>query len=61
MVILIGNKISNAVANLYDGRITKVSRNSLQNKSEIITNEYDKEYLTKDTYLQKKGRRLWMI
>ena len=28
---LIGNKIANAVAKLYDGKITKVSKNSQQN------------------------------
>ena len=34
---LIGNKIAN--------RITKVSRYSQQNNSEIVTNEHDKEIL----------------
>ena len=34
---LIGNKIAN--------RITKVSKNSLQNISETVTNEHDKEIL----------------
>ena len=36
---LIGNKISDAVAKSYDGKITKVSRSTPQNNSETITNE----------------------
>ena len=40
---LVGNKIVN--------RITKVSRHSLQNNSETITNEHDKEVPKKDIYL----------
>ena len=44
---LIGNKIAN--------RITKVSRSSLQNDSETITNENDKEIL-KERYISPKER-----
>ena len=45
---LIGNKIAN--------RITKVSRSSLQNDSETITNENDKEIL-KERYISPKERK----
>ena len=38
-----GNKLGDAVAKSYDGRITKVSKNSQQNNSETVTNENDKE------------------
>ena len=45
---LIGNKIAN--------RITKVSRYSQQNNSEIVTNEHDKEIL-KQKYVSRKERQ----
>ena len=47
---LICNKIANAVAKSYDGRITKVSKNSQQNNSEAVTNEHDKE-IPKEKYI----------
>ena len=47
----IGNKIAN--------KITKVSKNSQQNNSETVTNEHD-IYLKKDTYFQKKSKKLLM-
>ena len=49
---LIGNKISNKIA--------RVSKNSQQNISEIVTNEHDKKYFKKDIYLQKKDMELLM-
>ena len=36
---LIGNKIADAVAKAHDGEITKISKNSLQNNSETVSNE----------------------
>ena len=50
---LIGNKIAN--------EITKVSRSSPKNNSGTITNEHDKTYPKKDTYVQKKDRKLLII
>ena len=47
---MICNKIANAVAKSYDGRITKVSKNSQQNNSETVTNEHDKE-IPKEKYI----------
>ena len=58
---MIGNKITNAVAKSYDSKITKVSKNSQQINSETVTNEYDKEILKKDIYLQKKYKKFLMI
>ena len=45
---LIGNKIAN--------RIMKVSRSSLQNNSEIITNKHDKE-IPKGRYISPEERQ----
>ena len=39
--------VSQLLTQSYDGRITKVSRSSPQNKSEIITNQHDKIIPTK--------------
>ena len=55
---LIGNKIADTVlsdtlatrAKSYDGKITKVSKNSQQDKSEAVTNENDKE-IPKERYI----------
>ena len=55
---LIGNKITDAVlsdtlatrAKSYHGKITKVSKNSQQDKSETVTNENDKE-IPKERYI----------
>ena len=47
---MICNKIANAVAKSYDGRITKVSKHSQQNNSETVTNEHDKE-IPKEKYI----------
>ena len=52
-----GDWIRNKTVN----RITKVSRNSPQKNSKTITNEYNKKYLKKDIYLQKKDRKLLII
>ena len=49
---LIGNKIAN--------RITKVSKNSQQNNLEKVQTSMRKKYLKKDTYLQKKDKKIWM-
>ena len=45
---LIGNKIAN--------KITKVSKSSLQNNSEIITNEHDQE-IPKERYISPEERQ----
>ena len=57
----IGNKIANAVAKFYDGKITKVSRSLSKNSSETNTNEHDKKISKKGTYFQKKCRKLLII
>ena len=57
---MIGNKITDTVAKPYNGKITKVSKNSQQNNSETVTNDNDKEIL-KEIYIQKKDRKLLMI
>ena len=46
---LIGNNIAK--------RITKVSKNSQQNNSKIVTNEHDKK-MPKERYLSPEERRL---
>ena len=53
---LIANKIADAVAKRYDGKITKVLRNSPQNNSEAITNEHDKE-IPKERYMSPEERQ----
>ena len=51
-----GNKIGNEVAESYDSKITKASRNSKQNNSETVTNEHDKE-IPKEKYLSLEERQ----
>ena len=51
-----GNKIANEVAESYDSKITKDSRNSKQNNSETVTNEHDKE-IPKEKYLSSEERQ----
>ena len=51
-----GNKIANEVAEWYDSKITKASRNSKQNNSETVTNEHDKE-IPKEKYLSSEERQ----
>ena len=46
-----GNLIGNTIAN----KIMKVSRSSVQNNSEAITNEYDKE-IPKERYIAPEER-----
>ena len=57
---LIGYKIANEVTKLYDGKITRVSKNSQQSISEAVTNENDKE-TPKERYIspEKKTRNHW--
>ena len=45
---MIGNKVPN--------KITRVSKDSQQNSSEIVTNEYDKE-IPKDRYVSQEKRQ----
>ena len=45
---LIGNKVPN--------KITRVSKDSQQNSSEIVTNEYDKK-IRKDRYVSQEKRQ----
>ena len=59
--VLIGNKIADTVAKLYDGRIMKfhkVRRRIIHKQLQI---NMMKKYLKKDIYLQKKDRKLLMI
>ena len=53
---LIGNEIANAVAMFYNGKIAKVSKNSLQNNSETVTNDNDKE-IRKERYISLEERQ----
>ena len=53
---LIGNKKANVVAKSYDGRITKVSKNSQQNNSKTVTNEHGKE-IPKERYVSPEERQ----
>ena len=58
---LIGDKIADTVAKLYDGRIMKfhkVRRRIIHKQLQI---NMMKKYLKKDIYLQKRGRKLLMI
>ena len=41
---------------MYDGKITKVKKNSEQNNSETVTNEHDKE-IPKERYLSPQERQ----
>ena len=53
---LIGYKIANEVTKLYDGKITRVSKNSQQSISEAVTKETPKErYISPE----KKTRNHW--
>ena len=45
---LIGNKFSN--------KITKVTKNYIENNSEIVTNEHDKE-ISKERYISPEERQ----
>ena len=58
---LIGNKIADVVAKSYDGKITKVSKNSQQNNSETVTNDHDKEIPGEGYISPKKNKELFMI
>ena len=40
---MIANKIANAIAKSYGGKITGVSKKSQQNNSETVANDYDQE------------------
>ena len=53
---MIGNKIADAVAKSYEGKVAKVTRNSQQNNSETITNENDKE-IPKERYISPEKRQ----
>ena len=53
---LIGNKIADVVAKLYDGKITKVLKNLQQNNSETVINEYDKQ-IPKERYISLEKRQ----
>ena len=53
---LIGNKIAVAVAKSYNGKITKVSKNSQQRNSETVTNEHDKE-IPKERHISPEKRK----
>ena len=53
---LIGNKIADAVAKPYDGKIKRFSKNSQQNNSETVTNEYNVE-VPKERYIFSEERQ----
>ena len=52
---LIGNKVADAGVKSYDGKITKVSKNYLQNSLETVKNENDKE-IPKKRYTSAEER-----
>ena len=52
----IGNEITERVAQLYDGKITKISKILQQNYSETVTNEHDKE-IPKERYVSPEKRQ----
>ena len=56
IINLIDNKTADVVANLYNGRITKVSKNSQQNDPETVTNENDKG-IPEERYISPEGRQ----
>ena len=56
IINLIDNKTADVVANLYNDRITKVSKNSQQNDPETVTNENDKG-IPEERYISPEGRQ----
>ena len=63
---MVGNKIADSVAKSYDGIITKNPRNSLQNNSETVTNEHNKEIRKLGYFFLKKRQHImdelrWII
>ena len=61
IINLIDNKITYAVAESYDDRITKIQK--IHNKiiQKQLQMSMTKKYLKKDIYLQKKSRKLLII
>ena len=55
---MIGNKIANAAAKSYDGKITKISKTSQQNNTETSTNEYDKKIHKEMNISLEKRKRI---
>ena len=53
---LVSNKIAEAVARSYNSKITRVSKNSQQINSEIVTNEHDKK-IPKERYISTEERQ----
>ena len=53
---MISNKIPALVAKSYDGKTTKVSRNSQQKKSDAVTNQNDKEK-PKERYISQDKKQ----
>ena len=53
---MIDKIITDVVAESYNGRITKVSKNSQQNNSETVTNENGKE-IPKGRYISLEERQ----
>ena len=52
--------MTDAVAKLYDGKITKVSQISQQTNSETVTNDHDKE-IPKERYISPEERHKIII
>ena len=53
---MIDNKIANAAAKSYDGKITEVSKQPHQNNSEKVTNKHDEE-IPKERYISPEERK----
>ena len=55
---MIGNKIANAAAKSYDGKITKISKTSQQDNTETRTNEHDKKIHKEMNISLEKRKRI---
>ena len=53
---MISNNIPAVVVKSYDGKTTKVSRNSQQKKSDAVTNQNDKE-IPKERYISQDKKQ----
>ena len=54
MINFYDNKIADAVAMSYEGRILQASKNSQQNNSEVVTKRMIKKYLKTYIYISRR-------
>ena len=57
MINFYDNKIADAVAMSYDGRILQASKNSQQNNSEVVTKRMINKYLKTYIYIYPEERQ----